>query len=107
MSIITPDQVMYEKHDKSFYEIPEVFTNPTVQQPVRIKDILYHLNIDFLKPILKKMYKENWRFHFEPLPVFKTLLYWRLKNHRFLTDVFNDLVTDPTLADILGFDYIP
>jgi hypothetical protein len=35
------------------------------------------------------------------------MIYWRLKGHRFLTDVFNDLLTNPTLADTLGYGFIP
>lgn len=83
------------------------FVNPTVENPVRVQEIIKRLNLDFLKTVLDEMYKENWRFHFDPLTVLKTMIYWKLKGHRFLTDVFNDLLTDPTLADILGYDTIP
>lgn len=107
MRIITPDEPIETIHHKDLYQHPKIFINPTVHQPVRVQDVLYHLDIDFLKPVLRELYQEHWRFHFDPLPVFKTLVYWRLRNHRFLTDVHNDLLTDPTLADVLGYDYIP
>jgi hypothetical protein len=84
-----------------------VFVNPSYDNPVRTQEIMKRMNLEFLKPILNELYEESWRFHFEPLTILKTMIYWRLKGHRFLTDVFNDLVTDPTLADVLGFWYIP
>jgi len=83
------------------------FVNPTVEQPVRTQEIMKRLDLEFLRPTLNELYEENWRFHFDPLTVLKTMIYWRLKGHRFLTDVYNDLLTDPTLADTLGFGYIP
>lgn len=85
----------------------EEFNNLTVEEPVRIQKIMKKLELEVLKPVLNEMYAEDWRFHFDPLTVLKTMVYWQLKNHRFLTDIFNDLLTDPTLANVLGYNDIP
>ena len=116
MSITTPETTIEYEINKLCDQAVECiyygsgnlpFINPTVENPVRTQEIMKRLNLDFLKPVLDEMYVEGWRFHFNPLTVLKTMIYWRLKNHRFLTDVFNDLLTDPTLADVLGYDSIP
>ncbi len=83
------------------------FINPDVDNPVRIQDILPHLDLEFLRPVLNEMYAEDWRFGFDPIPMLKTMIYWRLSDKKFLTQIFNDLLTDPTLADNLGFKDIP
>jgi hypothetical protein len=90
-----------------YFGAGEQFVNPTYDNPVRTQEIMKRMNLEFLKPVLNELYKEDWRFHFEPLSVLKAMIYWRLKGHRFLTDVFNDLLTDPTLANTLGFGFIP
>ncbi len=116
MNIKAPERIIECKNNKVceqaveciFYGSEDIqFVNPTVESPVRTQEIIKRLNLDFLKPALNEMYEDDWRFHFEPLSVLKTMIYWRLKGHRFLTELFNDLLTDPTLADILGFNYIP
>ncbi len=107
----TPSENIEEVGNKCFYVCCEAdneqFVNPTVDNPVRVQEIMKRLDLEFLKPTLNELYEEAWRFHFNPLSVLKTMIYWRLKNHRFLTDVFNDLLTDSTLADTLGFGFIP
>jgi hypothetical protein len=116
MNITTPEAIIEYRDNKVCEQAVECiyygsenlpFVNPTVENPVSVQEIMKRLNLDFLEPVLNKMYVENWRFHFDPLTVLKTMIYWRLKNHRFLTDVFNDLLTDPTLANVLGYDTIP
>jgi len=109
--VSTPRENIQEVSDKCFYEVyfgadDQPFINPTVDQPVRVEEILKGMDLEFLRPTLNELYQEDWRFHFDPLAVLKTMIYWRLKGHRFLTDVFNDLLTELTLADILGFDSI-
>ena len=107
----TPNENIENVCDKPFCVYfgagEETFVNPTVDEPVRTEEIMKHMNLSFLRPILDELYEEAWRFHFDPLAVLKTMIYWRLKGHRFLTDVFNDLLTDPTLADTLGYGFIP
>jgi hypothetical protein len=106
----TPIENKEKVSNKCFYvycEADEQFVNPTFDNPVRVQEIMKYMDLEFLRPILNELYEEAWRFHFDPLSVFKTMIYWRLKGHRFLTDVFNDLLTDPTLADTLGFGFIP
>jgi len=110
--VSTPKKSIEEVRDKCFCEVyygadDQQFVNPTVEQPVRVEEIVKRMDLEFLRPTLNELYGENWRFHFNPLAVLKTMIYWRLKGHRFLTDVFNDLLTEPTLANILGFDSIP
>jgi len=107
----TPKEKKEEEIDKCFCVCCEAeneqFVNPTVDNPVRTQEIMKKMDLEFLKPTLNELYEEDWRFHFDPMTVLKTMIYWRLKGHRFLSDVFNDLLTDPTLADILGFGFIP
>ncbi len=108
----TPRENIEDVCDKPFCVVcygagEEPFVNPTVDEPVRTEDIMKRLNLEFLRPTIDELYADAWRFHFDPLAVLKTMIYWRLKGHRFLTDVFNDLLTDPTLADTLGFGFIP
>lgn len=83
------------------------FVNPTASQPVRVQDLLTHLDLDFLRPVLREMYAEEYRFKFDAIAVLKTMIYWRLSGRRFLTEVWNDLLTDPTLANNIGFKEIP
>lgn len=80
---------------------------PETEQPVRVIDIMKKLDLEFLKPVLDDLYSEDWRFKFDPIPVLKTIIYWRLKGHRFLSEVHNDLITDSELANVLGYDLIP
>ncbi|MEA3457967.1 MAG: hypothetical protein U9R21_04735 [Candidatus Thermoplasmatota archaeon] len=111
MNITTPETIIEYRDNKVceqaveciYYGSENQFVNPTVENPVSVQEIMKRLNLEFLEPVLNEMYKENWRFHFDPLTVLKTMIYWRFKGHRFLTDVFNDLLTDPTLADVLGY----
>lgn len=107
----TPRENIEDVSNKCFCEVSygtsKPFINPTVEQPVRTEEIIKKMNLEFLRPTLNELYEEAWRFHFDPLAVLKTMIYWRLKGHRFLTDVFNDLLTDITLADILGYGFIP
>jgi len=109
--VSTPNGNKEEVNDKPFCVYfgagEEPFINPTVDEPVRTEEIMKRMNLEFLRPTLNELYEDAWRFHFDPLAVLKTMIYWRLKGHRFLTDVFNDLLTDPTLADTLGFGFIP
>jgi len=110
--VSTPNEKKEEVNDKPFCVVcfgagEEPFVNPTVDEPVRTEEIMKRMNLEFLRPTLDELYADAWRFHFDPLAVLKTMIYWRLKGHRFLTDVFNDLLTDPTLADTLGFGFIP
>jgi len=42
------------------------FINPTVENPVQVQEIMKRLNLDFLKPVLDKLYADAWRFHFDP-----------------------------------------
>lgn len=109
--VSTPSENIEEVGNKCFYVSYEAdneqFVNPTFDNPVRVQEIMKRMDLEFLRLVLSQLYGEDWRFHFEPQPVLKTMIYWRLKSHRFLTDVFNDLLTDPTLADILGYDNLP
>jgi len=110
--VSTPNRNKEEVNDKPFCVVSygageEPFVNPTVDEPVRTEEIMKRMNLEFLRPVLDKLYADAWRFHFDPLAVLKTMIYWRLKGHRFLTDVFNGLLTDPTLADTLGYGFIP
>lgn len=109
--VSTPNENIEEETDKCFCVYfgaeEEPFVNPTVEQPVRTEEIMKRMNLEFLRPTLDELYDEAWRFHFDPLAVLKTMIYWRLKGHRFLTDVFNDLLTDSTLANTLGYGFIP
>jgi hypothetical protein len=111
MMVSTPNENIENVCDKPFCVYfgagEKTFVNPTVDEPVKTEEIMKHMNLEFLRPRLDELYKEAWRFHFDPLAVLKTMIYWRLKGHRFLTDVFNDLLTDPTLADTLGYGFIP
>jgi len=111
MMLSTPNENIENVCDKPFCVYfgagEETFINPTVDEPVRTEEIMKRMNLSFLRPILDELYEEAWRFHFDPLAVLKTMIYWRLKGHRFLTDVFNDLLTNPTLADALGYGFIP
>ncbi len=84
-----------------------IFENPTPDYPVRAQDLVRQLDLEFVRPVLNEMYAEEHRFKFDPIPVLKTMIYWRLSGKRFLTEVFNDLLTDPDLADNLGFVDIP
>ena len=109
--VSTPRENIEDVSNKCFYEVSygtgKPFINPTIEQPVRTQEIMKKMDLEFLKPTLNELYDEDWRFHFDPMTVLKTMIYWRLKGHRSLTDVFNDLLTDPTLADTLGFGFIP
>ena len=80
---------------------------PEVEQPTRVIDLMKKLDLEFLRPVIDELYSEDWRFKFDSIPALKTIIYWRLKNHRFLTEVHNDLLTNPDLANVLGYDLIP
>lgn len=83
------------------------FTNPSKDNPVRVQDILKCLDLSEIIPIVEDFYIEPTHFRFSPEAVLRTIIYWKLKGYKFLSQVFNDLLTDPTLADTLGFGAIP
>jgi len=107
----TPEIYMVNDLNKTFGScelgIENEFVNPTPDNPVRVQDLLTHLDLEFLRPVLDEMYAEAYRFKYDSVAMLKTMIYWRLSSKRFLTEVWNDLLTDPTLADNLGFDDIP
>ena len=83
------------------------FFNPTKDVPVRIDDFLNYLDLSQITPTLLTFYDEEWRFGFPKEAVLKTLIYFKLKKYKFLTDLWRDLVATPELADNLGYDDIP
>ena len=87
--------------------IENEFVNPTSDNPVRVQDLLTQMDLEFLRPVLNEMYAEEYRFKYDPIAMLKTVIYWRLSGRRFLTDVWNDLLTSPSLANNLGFTTIP
>lgn len=86
--------------------IKEKFVNPATDNPVRIQDFLKHLDLSEIVSVLNDMYAEEYRFKYSPEAVLKTMIYFKLR-HRFLSEVFDDLITDPDLATDLGFNMIP
>jgi hypothetical protein len=83
------------------------FVEPSPENPVRAQDLVAQMDLEFLRPVLEQNYVGGGKFRFDPLPMVRTMLYWRLSGHRFLTEVWNDLVMDPALADNMGFGDIP
>jgi len=68
---------------------------------------LKHLDLKPIIPTLKELYREEYRFKFPMDAMFKALVYFKLKPYNFLTELWNDLIASPNLADNLGFNEIP
>jgi hypothetical protein len=83
------------------------FINPSEECPVRTEYFLKYLDLTPITPYLKGLYGEEYRFKFPMDAMLKTLIYFKLKPYKFLTDLWNDLVATPNLADDLGFKEIP
>ncbi len=83
------------------------FINPSEECPVRIEYFLKYLDLTPIIPCLKELYGEEYRFKFPVDAMLKTLIYFKLKPYKFLTDLWNGLVATPNLADDLGFKEIP
>ena len=73
-----------------------------VEQTIRVIDLMKQLDLEFLRPVINELYSEEYRFKFDPIPVLKTIIYWRLKGHRFLSEVHNDLLTGAPLFGPAG-----
>ena len=83
------------------------FNNPSKDNPVSIEELLKHLDLSEIAPKLDVFYGDKKCFRYEPEAVLRTLIYWKLKGYKFLRQVFNELLTSPTLANSLGFGMIP
>jgi len=83
------------------------FVNPSEECPVQIEEFLHHLDLTPILPTLQELYDEEYRFKFPMDAMLKTLVYFKLKPYNFLTELWNDLIATPHLADALGFKHIP
>lgn len=83
------------------------FVNPSEKLPVKIEIFLRHLDLSNVISALQELYKEEYRFKFPMDAMLKTMIYFKLKPYKFLTDMWNDLIASPNLADDLGFKEIP
>jgi hypothetical protein len=84
------------------------FINTTSGEPVRTEEFLNHLDLTEIKPVLMEFYCEEWRSRLPPQAMLKAMIYFKLKDYKFLTTFHNDLETSTTLARDLGFgDKIP
>lgn len=77
--VSTPSGNIEEEGNKCFYVCCNQFVNPTVDNPVRVQEIMKRMDLEFLRPELNELYKDDWRFHFNSLSILKTMIYWRLK----------------------------
>jgi len=83
------------------------FLNPSDDWPVRIEYFLKYLDLRPVTHALKELYAEEYRFKFPVDAMLKAMIYFKLKPYKFLTELWDDLVATPDLADDLGFKEIP
>jgi len=87
---------------------PEVMeVNPTVETPMRVQDLIGTADLSFLEGELESLYKDGWKDRLPPIAMLKATLYWRLSGKPHLKKVWHEMVSDPELADTLGFRGVP
>lgn len=87
--------------------VDTAFVNPSEKHPVKVEFFLRHLDLKPIMPTLQKLYGEKYRFKFPIEAMFKTMVYFKLKHYNFLTELWDDLIASPHLANDLGFNEIP
>lgn len=93
----------------NFPLIAEGWQNPSADNPILLQKILRELDLAQIKGTLDSLYcqEEDYRFRFPPEAVLKTMIYFKLKGYKFLTDAWRDIMTVPELADDLGYSELP
>lgn len=98
---------MLSEIQRHLYKETDSFNNPSSNYPIRIEKFLSYLDMTPVISVLQRLYKEEYRFKFPMNAMLKTMIYFKLKQYNFLTELWNDLIATPHLADELGFDEIP
>jgi hypothetical protein len=86
----------------------DVFVNPCAEAPVQAIEIMKYINMEPLRPLVDRLYSNNFRaknaFRFPIMAGLRTLVYGKIKNHAFLSNIYHDLITIDGLAEVLGYD---
>jgi hypothetical protein len=93
-------------------KIDDVFVNPCVETPVQAMEVMKYIDMEPLRPLVEKMYSDDLRamnaFRFPIMAGLRSLIYGKIKNHPFLTNIYHDLISIDRLAEVLGYeDCIP
>jgi len=98
---------MVSEIQRHLYEEIDIFINSSSGYPIRIEKFLGYLDLTPVISALQGLYKEEYRFKFPMDAMLKTMIYFKLKQYNFFTELWNDLIATPHLADDLGFKEIP
>ncbi|MCD6573886.1 MAG: hypothetical protein J7K95_07315, partial [Thermoplasmata archaeon] len=86
------------------YELPSLFINPIKESPVETSEFLSHLNLDFLDPVLKKMFPRLERIKKKVYARVKFAVFVKLSNIKYIAEAYRKLITNKEIAQNLGFD---
>jgi len=92
--------------------VDDVFVNPCAETPVQAIDVMKYIDMEPLRPLVDRLYSNNFRaknaFKFPIMAGLRSLVYGKIKNHAFLTNIHHDLITIDGLVEVLGYeDCIP
>ena len=89
--------------DKNVPKIP-LFINPTESTPVEISEFLSHLNLEFLDPLLKKIFPRFERIKEKVYARIRLPIFMKLRKIKFISTAYRIIKTNEIIARNLGFD---